>query len=283
MWRGILIEATRKLRAMGIVFFTFLNLNGCESLINAMAFHPETRDVLSVEQLPAQVEEIFIETEDSVKIQSYFIPNRSSKNILIYFHGNGGNIGHRLDDLLKIGSFGVNVLGVGYRGYGKSEGTPSEKGIYLDGKAALEYTEKKLGFPLQRVIVLGRSIGTTVAVEISQNTNINGLVLVTPLTSGKDQARASGLGLVAFLAGNSFNNLEKVVNISCPILIVHGTRDRLIPFQMGKRLFNRIKGAKQFISIENAGHNDLSTAYEESYWPPIHDFIKKRFSRIVDS
>ncbi|MCP4682043.1 MAG: alpha/beta hydrolase [Desulfobacterales bacterium] len=266
----------KKLVLILIAFVNILILHGCEPVVNKMAFHPDNQNVLSIDQLPSNFQEIFIETEDQVKIQGYFIANKSSNKILIYFHGNAGNICHRLPDLMQISSFGINVLGVSYRGYGKSRGKPSEKGIYIDGKAALNYSTRKLGFSLNNVIILGRSIGTAVAIHISQNLNIGGLILVTPLTSGADEANAIGLGLISFLAGNSFNNIEKIVNISCPILVIHGTQDNLVPFEMGKKIYNKAKIKKQFVKIEGANHNNLSTKYKKSYWPPIYKFTTQQ-------
>jgi len=255
------------------IFLFTSTLLGCKFIINQFAFHPDTRRVLTKNQLPDHVRELFVETEDQIKIQSYFIPNKGSDQILIYFHGNAGNIGGRLRDLLTLNRMGINVLGVGYRGYGKSQGQPSEEGIYLDGKASLEYAAQELGFPLNKVILFGRSIGTTVAINTAQYKNISGLILITPLTSGKEHAKASGLSAISSLAGNSFNNISKIPTIKCPLLVIHGTKDRVIPFAMGKKIDNKATGKKQFIRIEGAGHNNLSTAFKNEYWLPINNFI----------
>ncbi|MDY6856775.1 MAG: alpha/beta hydrolase [Thermodesulfobacteriota bacterium] len=273
MWKRIKMK-----RFTGItgVFLCIVAVYGCKQAVNRMAFFPDNTDILSTEQLPENVQEIFIETEDWITIHSYFIPHRSSDKIILYFHGNAGNIGHRLPDLLRLSTFGVNVLGVSYRGYGKSQGKPSEEGIYIDGKASLNYATQRLGFSLHNVFLFGRSIGTTVAINTSQNLDIGGLILVTPLTSGKDHAHATGLGLVAFLAGNSFNNIKKIVNVSCPLLIIHGTQDKVVPFEMGKRMYNEAKTEKQFVQIEGAGHNNLSTVYKQRYWPPIYAFFAQK-------
>ncbi|MCD4818594.1 MAG: alpha/beta hydrolase [Candidatus Cloacimonetes bacterium] len=257
-----------------LLFLVILIIAGCKPLVNKMAFHPDTKKVFSTDQLPENVQEIFIETKDHVKIHSYFILDEASEKILIYFHGNAGNICQRLPDLMQLNSLGTNVFGVSYRGYGKSQGKPNEKGIYLDGKAALNYVIQKLGFAENNIIILGRSIGSTVAIHITQNKNINGLILVSPLTNGKEQAKVSGLGFISFLSGKSFDNIGKIINISCPILIIHGTQDEVIPFEMGKMLFDKAKSKKQFVGIESAGHNDLSTKYQESYWTAISEFIK---------
>ena len=259
--------------SVSIIFLSVLLINGCTFVINKMAFLPDTEDVLTANQLPSNVKEVFIETEDRIKIQCYFIPNRSSDKILVYFHGNAGNICHRLSDLLIMNRLGINVLGISYRGYGKSEGKASEKGIYLDGQAALNHVTQKLGFSINNVIIFGRSIGTAVAINISQNINIGGLIIVSPLTSGEDIASASGLIFASFWVGDLFNNIDRIDHVSCPVLVIHGTQDRVIPFQMGKRLYNKIKTKKRFVKIEGAGHNNLSNEYKKSYWLPIFEFI----------
>ena len=258
-------------------FFTILAplflLPGCKTIINEMAFHPDTRNVIPAKRLPPNVKELFIETGDSIRIHSYFIPSKASGKVLIYFHGNAGNIAHRLPDLLKINESGVNVLGVSYRGYGKSEGKPDEDGIYMDGRAALEYARGELGFPIENIYILGRSIGTTVAINTSQDLKLGGLILVSPLSSGKDHARASGLRPVSFLAGNAFNNIDKCRGITCPVLVVHGTRDRVLPISMGEAIFKELKTRKKFIRIKGRGHNDLTRGDSSRYWNPILEFI----------
>jgi fermentation-respiration switch protein FrsA (DUF1100 family) len=248
--------------------------SGCNSLINKMTFHPD-RKVLTTEQLPAKVKEVFFETGDGIKIQAYYLEQPSSRRMLIYFHGNAGNISHRIDDLIMIHSFNINVLGVSYRGYGKSEGKPGEAGIYMDGEAALDYVTDVLGYDIENVMVLGRSIGTTVAVHISQNIDLGGIILVTPLTSAKEFARTTSLSGISFLAGNSFNNIEKIGNVLCPTLVIHGTKDNVIPIKMGRKLFDKAIAEKRFIEIEGAGHNDLSTIYGFMYWPQVQEFIDR--------
>lgn len=257
-----------------IVISCLMAFYGCKSVVNKLAFYPDRTDVIPAHKLPEGVKEVFIETEDKLHIQAYFIPNRNSHKILIYFHGNAGNIGHRLPDLLQLHGFGINVLGISYHGYGKSEGKPGEEAIYMDGRAAIDYTTKELGFTLENIIIFGRSIGTAAAIETALGRTIGGLILVTPLTSGKEEARAAGLGSVSSLAGTSFNNMGKIEKVSCPLLVIHGTKDEVIPFQMGKAIYDRAKGKKEFVSIEGANHNNLSGQYGNKYWPPIYHFIR---------
>ena len=264
----------RKILLVAAAICVVIWLQGCEPVINKMAFHPDTRNVIPPSRLPRGVQELFIETEDRIKIQCYFIPSKQSEKIIIYFHGNAGNIGHRLPDLMQLNSMGLNVLGVSYRGYGKSQGKPSEAGIYMDGDATFRHATGELGFAVENVLILGRSIGTSVAIHVSQNKKMGGLVLVTPLTSGAEQAKASGLGLISFVAGDAFNNIGKIGFVSCPVLVIHGTSDSIIPISMGKDIYAKSGPNKKFVAIKGAGHNNLSTTYAGKYWPPINDFLK---------
>ena len=265
-----------KTKLLGLITLTCLLIgSNCKQVVNKFAFHPDKKNVIPSDNLPRNVQEIYIETIDNIKIQSYLIPDNSSDKLLIYFHGNSGNIRNRLQDLIRLNSFGINVLGIGYRGYGKSQGKPSEDGIYIDGKSALDYATDDLGFKEEDIIIFGRSIGTTVAINVSQNIRINRLILVTPLTSGKDYAEASGLGFISSLAGDSFDNINKIAKVSCPILVIHGSHDNVIPFEMGEAIFNKAQSKKMFINIEGANHNNLSTKYRNNYWPPIFMFINQ--------
>jgi hypothetical protein len=250
-------------------------LAGCSSLVNQFAFYPDNQDIIPTEKLPSGVEEVFITTEDNVRLQAYFLKNSLSERILIFFHGNAGNICHRVSDIINLKDCGINVLAVSYRGYGKSSGTPSEKGIYADGAAALDYAMQTLGYSMENIIIFGRSIGSTVAVHISQYKEIAGLILITPLTSAKSQAKAQGLGFLSFLAGDAFDNLSKISHIKCPLLVIHGTDDQILSFSMGKAIFDRATVEKQLVIIDGAGHNNLSQVDPEKYWGSIASFIRK--------
>lgn len=260
---------------LALAFILVAGLTGCEQIVNKMAFHPDSKNVIPVDQLPRNVHEVFFETRDKIKLQGYYLPSKLSGRIAIYFHGNAGNIGHRIPDLLRINGFGIHVLGVSYRGYGKSAGKPSEAGIYTDGQAAFNFAVRELGFSEEQIIVFGRSIGTSVAIDLSRHKNIGGLILVSPLTSGAKQAKASGLGLIAFIAGNSFNNIGKIKSVRCPVLIIHGTKDKIIPFTMGEEIYQNARTPKKLVEIKGANHNNLSTRYAHKYWPPIKDFINR--------
>jgi len=263
-------------KSLFLVVF-LLPANGCKEIVNMLAFHPNKIDVIASNKLPLGIEELDIITDDKTKIINLFIPEKQSNKLVIYFHGNAGNIYHRIPILIQLHNFGVNVIGVSYRGYGKSEGKPSENGIYLDGKAVLNYAQNILGFSYKNIIIVGRSIGTTVAVNTSQNKEIAGLALISPLTSGKAHAKISALSSISSFAGDSFNNLSKMKNIVAPVLVIHGTNDSVIPYSMGKEIYHATSSKKQLLTIEGAGHNNLHQSYGEQYWASLHNFIKGSF------
>lgn len=249
---------------------------GCRWFVNLYAFHPDRHDVPAPGSLPAGVEEVFLPTADGENLQCYWIAQKNAKQTLIYFHGNAGNISHRIPDLLTLADLGPNVLGVGYRGYGKSTGKPSENGLYMDGRAALDHVKRVQGFSPGQVIVMGRSIGSTVAVDLARHEAFAGLILVTPMTTGKAMGKYHGFGFLSALAGDAFNNLSKIADIRSPLLILHGTTDNIVPMAMGEQLHARAPAPKSFVAVQGAGHNDISiggVGGVNLYWKAIGQWI----------
>jgi fermentation-respiration switch protein FrsA (DUF1100 family) len=259
-----------------VFLIIFSALISCSPLVNKFAFFPDTTHTVSERSLPGPIQKVIIKTADRVALSCFFIRNSKSNRLVIYFPGNAGNIDQRLSELIRFSNLGVNVLGVGYRGFGKSTGKPSEMGIYKDGYAALIYAKDSLGFPSDSIFVCGRSIGTTVAIEISHKTNLSGVILITPLTTGKDMAKLMGLGWLSPFIGNPFDNLGKCSSIISPVLVLHGTADETLPFAMGQTIFSHIKSRKKFIRIENGHHNDLERVDPQLFWESIDGFINNK-------
>ncbi len=262
-------------RLKQIVFLcSCLWLAACNPLVNFFAFHPNDSYVLATEDLPPDTREVFLKTGDGIRIQALFLNNPSTDFVTIFFHGNAGNIYHRLDDLWQLRRLGTSVLAVSYRGYAKSEGSPSEAGIYRDGKAAFDYVTRELNIAPSRIFIFGRSIGSTVATHLAQNKDIAGLILASPLTNGRDMASAMGLGFIDTLVGNAFENDKKINNVKAPLLVIHGNRDTLIPIHMGRKIFDAASGQKVFHEIKGAGHNDLTQRFARSYWKAVVEFLR---------
>lgn len=243
---------------------------------DSFTFYPDRFSEIPEKHIPDFAAEKLIETGDGETIQSFYFshPTDQKHPLVIYFHGNAGNLYHRFEEATKLFHMNHNVLLVSYRGYAKSTGTPTEQGIYTDGASAVNYAMDALGYKENEISIFGRSLGTTVAVHISQQRAFKNLILITPLTSGKDMAVAMGLGLFKFIAGNSYNSLEKISNLDSPMLIIHGDRDEVVPYKMGERLFEIYHGPKHMVTIKGGKHNDLQDIDPRSYWGEIERFLE---------
>lgn len=248
--------------------------SGCTSLVNRTAFLPDRDYTISDSQLPANVRRVNVPTTDGEQLEGFLVPREAATKLVLYFHGNAGNIAHRLPQLQTLASVtGASVLGIGYRGYGASTGTPSERGIYRDAVAALHYAEQQLGFTTAQIFLCGVSLGSAVAVDLAQGRAVAGLILVTPMTSGRDLARDHGHGGIAWLAGGAFDSLAKVPRLRAPVLVVHGTNDEIIPYAQGRRLFEAIPTPKRFVTISGARHNNVAYVDANLFWDTIAHFL----------
>jgi hypothetical protein len=246
----------------------------CTPLVNKLAFFPDNIPADENLSLPKGCETVLVTTSDGETLHCLWVESQPEAGVVIYFHGNAGHIYDRASTLLKLSEFGWSVLGVSYRGYGKSTGSPSEKGIYRDAQAALNYAQQELNTPLSRIVIYGRSIGSAAAVDVCQNNSPAGLILITPLTSGKAMAKEMGLGALAGLAGESFDNRGKLKHIEPPLLIIHGTDDDVVPYSMGKKLYARYSGPKTFVTIEKGRHNSLEFDNPQKYWGAVQTFLR---------
>ena len=245
----------------------------CTPLVNWYSFFPDRAYTIHPDDLPENVHHLFIKSSGRVTIEVFHLPCSASKRILIYFHGNGGNIAQRLPDLIRLHKNGIAVFGVGYRGYGRSSGRPSEKGIYRDGEAALQYVRDSLGYREEDIFLLGRSIGSTVAINTARKRSLAGIILITPLSSGNDHARAHGLGWLTFLSGNCFDNIGKVPKMVAPVLVIHGTKDEVVPYRLGKKLYDVLPVKKRMVTIRGGDHNNLEYVDPYLFWMSIDRFL----------
>ncbi|MFW5785112.1 MAG: alpha/beta hydrolase [Chitinispirillaceae bacterium] len=256
------------------LLFLILVSVSCTSLVNRIAFSPDTETSILQSRLPEWIKVVSIPTSDGLTLQGLYIHKKIKKpGVIIYFHGNAGNMYHRIRDAYQLYSFGYDVLIVSYRGYAGSEGRPSEKGVYIDGQSAVEYAKLKLQYEQSNIVIYGRSIGTAVAVDVAQNRNIKKLILITPLSTGADVGRATGLGFFQFLVGSPFDSMAKINNVKCPVLVIHGTQDEMIPYRLGKKLYRAYKGKKRMVTIEDGSHNDLEIKNPAMYWNAVGNFL----------
>ena len=160
-----------------------------------------------------------------------------------------------------------------YRGYPKSGGSASEQGVYLDARAALGFVDEELGYARSRTYILGRSLGSAVAVDVAQNQPLAGLILISPISSGTEFADYHGLGWATWMVGKPFDSLDKLEHVSSPILIIHGNEDRTLPIEMGRAILAAAPEGSNLIEVPGAGHNDLVARAGRCYWVWISRFI----------
>ena len=220
-----------------------------------------------------EYEPVQIETEDGYKLSGWFVPAEDAANVVLYFHGNAGNISHRLESIAFFHRLGLTVLIIDYRGYGQSEGRPSEAGTYHDAEAAWRYLIETKGFKPQQIIIFGRSLGGAVAAWLAQQHRPRALILESTFTSIPDMgARQFPFLPVRALARIDYNTQARLPYIHVPILIVHSPDDEVIPYSHGRQLFEVANEPKEFLQLIG-GHNE-GFIISENYEAGINSFLQ---------
>ena len=203
--------------------------------------------------------DVHFETRDEVRLHGWWVPGRIDGTTLLWFHGNAGNLGDRVGLLeLLHDEFGIGIFAIDYRGYGRSEGKPSEAGLYADARAALDAAQTHGDASANEIVVFGQSLGAAVAVELASSHSVRGVVLEAAFTSIQDMARHHYSFLPVWpLLRTSFDSEARIDSIDAPLLMVHGENDDIVPLDMGRRLFAAAKAPKEFSKVEEAGHNDV--------------------------
>lgn len=236
-----------------------------------------------IEETPAlpglAFEDITFIAEDGVKLNGWWIPHPQARGTVLHFHGNAGNIGHRVDLAVRFHRLGVNVFLFDYRGYGKSHGWPSESGLSRDARAAYEFVRAQYGDDEHPPVLLhGQSLGGAVAARLACEKNVRGLVLESAFTSVSDMARQLYPGLPLHrLVITRYNTLEHVAHLKVPKLIAHSPADELVPFEMGRRLFAAAAPPKQFVALAG-GHND--GLWTPDYEQALRELIVQAFGSV---
>lgn len=225
-------------------------------LIDRLIFYPDRL----VPPPPAGVDELWFAAADGTRLHGWYAGAESGAPTLIWSHGNGGNIAGRADVLLALRARGLNLLAYDYRGYGKSEGTPSEAGVYQDVLGAYDRI-RETGTPAERIICFGESLGGAVSLYLASERPCAAVAVVSTFTTLRDVGR-SHFGPLAALTGDRFNSLRRAGALGVPVLIAHGTRDEIVPFALGEKLYSAAPEPKRFVRVEGAGHNDIFASDE---------------------
>jgi fermentation-respiration switch protein FrsA (DUF1100 family) len=223
-------------------------------------------------------ENVSIETEDGVKISGWFVPAEQSRGVVLFFHGNAGNISHRLDSLEIFHRLGLSTLIIDYRGYGQSEGKPTEEGTYLDAEAAWRYLTNERQVSPSEIIFFGRSLGGAVAAWLAITHPPRALILESTFTSVPDvAAQAYPFLPVRPLSRIHYNTLKRLPEINVPLLIVHSPNDDVIPYSHGQKLYAAANEPKEFLQLRG-GHNEgfiiSTTEYEAKLAAFISEYLQ---------
>lgn len=244
-----------------VVVFYFL-LTGCLFVFQrSLTYFPDTSLPSLKRGGVSDMEVVVLHTTDGIELLSWYKAAAPGQPTMVFFQGNAGNIEMRG---LKVRPFldqGIGILLAGYRGYGGNAGTPSEMGLYADGRAALSFLAAQ-GVERRRIVLYGESIGTGVAVHLAREAAadepVGGLILEAPFTALGDVAQHHYFYLPArWLVRDRFESAAKIADVRAPVLIVHGEEDDVVPVKFGRRLFDAALEPKRGLWIEGYGHNDL--------------------------
>ena len=223
------------------------------------------------------VEDCSYESEDGVRLHSWWCRRTGSEPggpVILFFHGNAGNLSHRADLMIELANrVRAEVVVAGYRGYGRSEGKPSEEGLYADARAAWGYVTVDRGVVPGRVVVFGKSLGGGVAVNLASETDPAGLIVESSFTSIPDMAARHYPFVPKFVIRTRMESLAKIGGIGCPLLVIHSRADEVVPFELGRKLFEAAAEPKTFYEVVGAGHNETWLVGGQSYFEAIARFV----------
>lgn len=239
-------------------------------------FHPEPwveRDWGRASRLP--LEDVWFSSEDGTRLFGWYVAARRPSAVLLWCHGNAGNIIHRLENLIALYEIGVSVFLFDYRGYGRSEGIPSESGLYQDAHAAYRYLTDVRQVDPARLVIFGRSLGAAVAGQLASDQKIAGLILESAFPSVAAMAKEQFNGLPAhWLLSSRFSLIEHLPSIRVPILMIHGDQDTIVPFSLGEQVFRAAPNPKSFYIVKGADHNNLPNVGGAPYFAKLKQFIE---------
>ncbi len=198
-----------------------------------------------------------------------------SAPVVLWFHGNAGNLAHRADVLLLLSRIPAEVFIIDYRGYGRSEGRPTEEGLYRDGRAAWRYLTEDLNIDRKRIVIYGVSLGGAVAVDVAREVEPAGLIVQSSFVSVPAMARRYYPFLPGWVIRTRFDSLAKIGEITCPMMVAHSPADDMVPYEHGRELFAAARGDKRFVEIEGAAHNETWLIGGDRYLDEVRGFVNR--------
>lgn len=257
---------------LAILIFFAVVLVGCE---NKIIYHPHKYPAGEWDAADGlEVEDVWFHAADGTKLHGWYFPATGARATLLFFHGNAGNLTHRVDNIQRLTPLGLNVFIFDYRGYGKSEGAPDEAGILQDAQAAYDTLVTTRRVPPETVILFGRSLGGAFATDVARHNPAAGLILEAAFTNARDMAgEMFPLLPIGWGIRSKLNAIDKVPHIALPKLFVHGTDDEVVPYRLGRKLYDAAAPPKAFYDLPGAGHNDTYRVGGQAYFDRIQRFV----------
>jgi fermentation-respiration switch protein FrsA (DUF1100 family) len=241
-------------------------------------YFPVRKIHLTPKEIGLEFEDVYFFSSDGVKLNGWYIPAKEARATVLFCHGNAGNISHRIDVIYLFYKLGLSVFIFDYRGYGRSQGRPTEEGLYLDAEAAYKYLIKSRNLNESSLVVYGKSIGANVAVELCSKVKIAALISESAFTSALEMGKKLFPFLpLKWIISIKFDALSKIKNIIIPKLIIHSEDDKIIPFRHGRKLFEAALEPKEFYPMRG-GHNDAIFLASEDFVSKIDAFLHKHLN-----
>ena len=261
----------------GVLMLFVLLLVGCENyIIYQPVKYPE--GLWDTSNMPLPIQDVWFEAEDGVKLHGWYVPSDKPVATLLFFHGNAGNITHRLENIFLLHHLKLNVFIFDYRGFGRSEGDPDEDDIHLDSQAAYDTLLAQPGVTADSLIIFGRSLGGPFAAYTATKNPTAGLILESTFTHAVDMADRMIPIYPGWMVSSELDTQSYASQLKIPKLFIHGTKDTLIPFTMGRELYKAAAEPKEFYAIVGAGHNNTWQVGRREYFDTIKDFISRTVS-----
>ncbi|MGA7429279.1 MAG: alpha/beta hydrolase [Xanthobacteraceae bacterium] len=224
----------------------------------SLMYFPDTAHVTPADAGLPEANEVLLTAADGTQIHVWHVAPRDNKPVIIYFHGNGGSLPGRVDRFRRLIKDGIGLVGVEYRGYGGSGGTPTEQGLIADAQAAYAFAAAR--YPVSQIVVWGESLGSGVAVALAAEKPVGRVILEAPFTSTEAVgARHYWYLPVRFLMKDQFRSDERIGKVTAPLMIMHGVLDRTVPYAMGEEMFELANKPKHIVRFLDGGHEDLDS------------------------
>lgn len=244
-------------------------------LVDALVYFPDRELYGDPADVGLAFTDLTIPTDDGERLHGWWIPSRvaPARGHVLFFHGNAGNVSHRLDHALALTAAGLDVLLVDYRGYGRSTGRPNEAGLYRDARASLAALRSGGQVDPARIVYMGESLGGAVALELALAEPPLVCVLQSTFTSLRDMARVHYPSAFSGLAGEAYPNRERIARLRAPSLILHGDADEIVPLEHAHALLAAAPEPRRLHIVAGAGHNDLVQVMGKSYGTEVADWL----------